>query len=95
LTNSLGGKEKLIIPDIGHFPLQQGDRLLLCTDGLTDEISDRDMADLLSRSSSPQATCDALVQLALNRGGKDNITVVMAEFTAPSPPERQALTGSH
>ena len=95
LTNSLGGKENLIIPDVGHFPLQDGDRLLLCTDGLTDEISATDMTELLSRRSSPQATCDALVQLALNRGGKDNITVVMAEFTAPSPPERQALTGSH
>jgi serine/threonine protein phosphatase PrpC len=80
LTNSLGGKEKVAIPEIEHLVLQHGDRLLLCTDGLTDHVSDVDIADLLGRSSS-QAVCDALIQLALDRGGKDNVTAIVAQFS--------------
>ena len=81
LTNSLGGNEKLVVPDVGHVPLQSGDRLLMCTDGLTDQITDQEIGDALRRRLPPQATCDALIQLALDRGGKDNVTVVLAEFT--------------
>jgi serine/threonine protein phosphatase PrpC len=80
LTNCLGGREKVASPSIGHLALQDGDRLLLCTDGLTDEVTDSEMAALLSRRSSPQDACDALLQLALDRGGKDNVTVIVAEF---------------
>jgi PPM family protein phosphatase len=81
LTNSLGGNEKLVVPDVGHVPLQSGDRLLLCTDGLTDQITDQEIGDALRRRLPLQATCDALIQLALDRGGNDNVTVVLAEFT--------------
>jgi protein phosphatase len=70
----------VVSPSIGHLALQDGDRLLLCTDGLTDEVTDSEMVDLVSRPSSPQAACDALLQLALDRGGKDNVTVIVAEF---------------
>ena len=80
LTNCLGGSQKVVSPSIGHLALQDGDRLLLCTDGLTDQVTDSEMADLLGWSSSPQIACDVLVQLALDRGGKDNITVIVAEF---------------
>jgi serine/threonine protein phosphatase PrpC len=87
LTNSLGGKEKVITPDVGHFVLEDGDRLLLCTDGLTDEISDSEMAERLTQRVSPQTACEAMVQLALDHGGKDNVTVLLAEFTQrPAPP---------
>jgi serine/threonine protein phosphatase PrpC len=80
LTNCLGGSQKVVSPNIGHLALQDGDRLLLCTDGLTDQVTDGEMADLLGQPSLPQAACDALVQLALDRGGKDNITVIVSEF---------------
>jgi protein phosphatase len=85
LTNSLGAKNNVKVPDVGHFVLKDGDRLLLCTDGLTDTTSDNDLADVLSRSLSPQATCDTLVQLALERGGEDNVTVILAEFIKELP----------
>jgi len=81
LTNSLGGQEKVVTPIVGHLVLQDADRLMLCTDGLTDLISDEDLAEQLDQPSSLQATCDALVQLALERGGKDNVTVVLAELS--------------
>ena len=86
LTNCLGGSEKVASPSIGHLALQDGDRLLLCTDGLTDQVTDSEMADWLGRPSSPQRACDALVQLALDRGGKDNVTVIVAEFARASGP---------
>jgi protein phosphatase len=80
LTNSLGGKSHLIVPNVGHIPLQKGDRLLLTTDGLTDELSDAEIAGALRRNLTPQATCDALVKLALDHGGRDNVTVVVGEI---------------
>jgi serine/threonine protein phosphatase PrpC len=80
LTNSLGGKSDLIVPNVGHLPLQNGDRLLLTTDGLTDELSDAEIADALRRHSTPQATCDELIKLALDHGGRDNVTVVIGEI---------------
>jgi protein phosphatase len=82
LTNSLGGKSDVIVPRVGHVHLKDGDRLLLCTDGLTDQVSSNQIAEVLNSPLGPQAACDALVRLALDHGGKDNITVVLAEFHA-------------
>ncbi len=80
LTNSLGGRRSLVVPDVGQVVLHDNDRLLLCSDGLTDQVSDGDVADILAQPLAPQAACDTLVQLALDRGGKDNITVIVANF---------------
>lgn len=55
--------------------LRPGDRLLLCTDGLTDLVDDDEIREILQHSSLEEAL-DQLVALALDRGGKDNITVV-------------------
>jgi protein phosphatase len=85
LTNTLGGERDVILPDVGHVVLQDKDRLLLCTDGLTDQISDSELTEHLALPSSPQAACDALIQLALERGGKDNVTVILAEFAVEQP----------
>jgi serine/threonine protein phosphatase PrpC len=82
LTNSLGGKSDVVVPRVGHVHLEDGDRLLLCTDGLTDEVSPNQIAEVLNSAREPQAACDALIRLALDHGGKDNITVVLAEFGA-------------
>ena len=80
LTNSLGGKSNLIVPNVGHVHLHDGDRILLSTDGLTDELSDDEIADTFRRNLTPQATCDALVQLALEHGGRDNVTTLVARY---------------
>lgn len=81
LTNTLGGSSEAVSPDVAHVALESGDRLLLCTDGLTELVSDREIAEVLSRTLQAQAACDALIEIALNHGGKDNVTVVLAEFT--------------
>jgi protein phosphatase len=84
LTNALGGRNEFVFPEIVHLLLEPGDRLLLCTDGLTSEVADPEIAEVLGRSSLPQATCDALVKLALDHGGQDNVTVVLADVSRHS-----------
>lgn len=61
--------------------LADGDVFLLCSDGLTEHIEDHEMAEALTRFA-PQAACDALVQLTLQRGAKDNVTVVVVRVAA-------------
>jgi protein phosphatase len=60
--------------------LSDGDQLLLCTDGLTEMVADNDIAAVLADANSSQAACEALIDLALAGGGKDNITVVLARY---------------
>lgn len=68
------------VPDCGLFSLRPGDRLLLCSDGLTDEADEADIAAELSKMAPPKTTAEHLIQLALERGGRDNITVILAEI---------------
>ena len=69
LTQYIGVKESESEPDIHRMALEDGDRLLLCTDGLTDMVDDDAIADILKDGDSNQA-CRALVdQAAWSRGG--------------------------
>lgn len=81
-VGSLGKSE----PEIQRFKLNNGDRLLLCTDGLTEAVDDTTIAHFLHEAKSSQSACDKLVDLALARGGVDNITVVLAHFTSLDSP---------
>jgi PPM family protein phosphatase len=80
LTNSLGGKKGVVVPHVEHLRLREGDRILLCSDGLTERMPNQDIAERLKQNAAAQAACDALVQLALERGGRDNITAIVAQF---------------
>ena len=72
------------IPDveIHHFEFQNDDRLLLCTDGLFRELSHAEICDHISQACSPQEICDQMLSKALERGGRDNITLIVAEIEA-------------
>jgi protein phosphatase len=59
-----------------------GDRYLLCTDGLTGPVGDRDTLSLALQIEDPQSACDHLVELALRGGGPDNVTVIVADVLA-------------
>jgi protein phosphatase len=67
--------------------LEDGDRLLLCTDGLPEMVTDDLIAQTLSRSDQPRFACQALVDLALEGGGNDNVTVVVAHYHVRPEPE--------
>ena len=80
LTNCVGGHLG-VKGEITKLRVTDGDKLLLCTDGLNDAVSDARIAELLSRYPNPGAACAALVDAALEGGGRDNITVVVAAYS--------------
>ncbi len=86
LTNVLGGHAGPVQTEVRHILLEQGDRLLLCSDGLTDMVPDAEIARVLSLIQGSDHACRALVDLALEAGGKDNVTVVTARYTFPNDP---------
>jgi protein phosphatase len=63
--------------DTQQRELKPGDRLLICSDGLSGLVSDDEMLQYVVSSEEPQKTCRELVDLALERGGSDNISVVL------------------
>jgi protein phosphatase len=83
LTNALGGRDVHVDVDVDLLRLEHGDRLLLCSDGLTDLVDDDTIAGTLAATTSSANACTALVQLALDRGGRDNITVIVTAYTFP------------
>lgn len=85
LVNSVGIRPSdEISVDITSFRWRLQDRVLLCSDGLTNELSDADLADVVFRQPRCDAACADLVRLANYRGGRDNVTVVMVHFDDPS-----------
>jgi protein phosphatase len=87
LTRYLGGgKGNLITEEVQRVSLADGDQLLLCTDGLTDMVDAAAVKTVLRSSASADDACQALVDLALQQGGRDNVTVVLARYRfAPGP----------
>jgi PPM family protein phosphatase len=78
LTQALGASPR-VDPEVSEVPVRPGDRLLLCTDGLTDELREEEIVQLAEPPRAPDEAVQALVEAALEAGGDDNITVVVAE----------------
>jgi serine/threonine protein phosphatase PrpC len=78
LTRALGISESPQI-DVLHFPVQKGDLLLLCTDGLYNQVHEEELADLLAGKGLLRVKVEKMVNLALQRGGNDNITAVLVQ----------------
>ena len=73
------GQSSTLEVDIYVRTIPDGDRLLLCSDGLWDMVSEAEMFAIITNSSSPQAACDDLIIAANRAGGRDNITVILLE----------------
>ncbi len=80
ITNYVGMEDKPS-PYVTSFSVRKGDRLLLCSDGLTDMVDDFVIKAVLGEGVSPEVICEKLVELANNAGGHDNVTAVAVEFT--------------
>lgn len=76
ITRALG-TEEAVTPDIIELPLEVGDRVLLCSDGLSGMVPDEELQRLLSAGDDPQETADELIAAALRHGGEDNVTVIV------------------
>ena len=90
LWNVLGGRgEGELIAEVRCADLNDGDYLLLCSDGLHRYIDSDEIAEIVTRLESPSRICESLVELANEQGGEDNITVVVAQ---PRPPRHDHST---
>lgn len=89
ITRALGVDQTVQADVSTAMPIHNGDRFLLCTDGLTDMVTDAEIAEVMGRVVNPQAAVEELVNLANARGGRDNITVCLAAFGTrkPVPPK--------
>ncbi len=85
LTNYLGGHSGKVKADVRWLQLEDGDHVLLCSDGLSDMVEDPGIAGCLVENPEPATAAIELTQMALRNGGKDNITVVVAQYTIPGP----------
>jgi protein phosphatase len=76
VTRSIG-MEGEPLPKVRVVEVQPGDRLLLCTDGLTGMVGVETIRSILKQDSDPEPTCRQLIQAALDSGGEDNVTSVV------------------
>ena len=86
LTRAIGIRGVGAEPEFRRAGLADGDRLLLCTDGLTDLVDDATIEAELGRRAFSGEACQALVDLALDRGGRDNVTVIVAGYRIRAAP---------
>lgn len=79
------GIDANVEPEIGSMELQPGDILLMCTDGLTTPVKEAEIVDVLlsTKANDIKGACKRLVGAALDRGGSDNITVILAVYGTP------------
>jgi protein phosphatase len=88
LTNALGGSTADVHVDTDRLQLEDRDRLLLCSDGLTDLVDDGSISKILLETMRSSDACERLVQRALDAGGHDNVTVIVAAYEIPQEAAR-------
>lgn len=91
ITRALGSDPRML-PDLFELDVNPGDRLLICSDGLTTMLSDEEIAQLLARTADPQLCARQLVNAAIAAGGYDNVTVIVADVTGFTEVRRRKLT---
>jgi protein phosphatase len=84
VLDALDGAER-VRPALQRVQAQVGDRLLLCSDGVTDYVSDAEVAELL-RTSDASLAVRELVASALSHGSRDNVTAVIADVVISTDP---------
>ncbi|MXW61738.1 MAG: Stp1/IreP family PP2C-type Ser/Thr phosphatase [Acidimicrobiaceae bacterium] len=95
VTRALGVEDELLV-DAWELQPVTGDRYLLCSDGLTNELSDAEILEILDETDDPVEAASSLVQAACAAGGRDNVTVVVvdvvdAESTESEPPADRVI----
>jgi PPM family protein phosphatase len=86
VTSAIGADAETPRIIVEQFRLEDDDTLLLCTNGLTDMVTEEEIADTLASRRTPEEQCSLLLDAALTNGGHDNVTVVLANYHIPKPP---------
>lgn len=94
LLEAIGVQEK-VGPDVVTLSVKAGDVLMLCSDGLTGPLADRQVLDQMLRHEDPVRCCRALTESACAAGGPDNVTVAIARFIGSDLPLPQAREQIH
>lgn len=79
ITRAVGYENDLQV-DTYEIEVFENDRVLLCTDGLTNMLTEDEIMQIITNIENPQEACDTLVQNANNKGGEDNITVIIGKI---------------
>src|SRR5881409_4217265 len=74
------GPDPRVKVDLTHQDVRKGDVLVLCSDGLSGQVKNEEIAQIVSAAPDVRTACERLIALANERGGPDNITVVLARF---------------
>ncbi len=80
VTRALGGNNQLEV-DVQTLELEPDDRLLLCSDGLTTMLEDREILEIVLAAGGPVAQADQLVDAANRNGGEDNTTTILVRVS--------------
>lgn len=78
ITRAIGGEDS-VLPDFFPIDLQEGNKILMCSDGLTNMVEDSVIEKILKNTKDIQEAAGALVDLANENGGKDNVSVILIE----------------
>jgi PPM family protein phosphatase len=70
-------------PSVAKLLLRKRDWLILCSDGLNDELEDKEIAEVLKTHAEPEKATEALIEAALAKGGRDNVSAVVVEYDGP------------
>lgn len=85
ITQALGSPQPLKA-EMGKVTLRRGDRLLLCSDGLHGEIGDEQIKEFMGLNYSPRRTLELMLEVALEHGGRDNVTALLLSLDDPGFP---------
>ena len=88
ITNVVGGDDAGVKVEAHAVEVRAGDRLLLCSDGLTEMVTDEAISATLRAELEPESACTKLVAQANEAGGRDNITVVIVRFDSEQSDSR-------
>jgi protein phosphatase len=84
LTAALGSTGEPVNPQVQRLRVTGDDQILLCTDGLTEMLKEEVIGSVLRKANTASEACYTLIDLALNAGGSDNVTVVLARYRFPA-----------
>ncbi|MGX9346079.1 PP2C family protein-serine/threonine phosphatase [Microbacterium sp. KNMS] len=85
ITRAVGPSES-VIPDYVRLDVRAGDRFVICSDGLTKELTDYGILHFLRQNPDPAAAIEAMLAAALENGGRDNISIIVVDVTEPGAP---------
>ncbi len=94
LSRAVGGEAEEAIPEVTRVRIDRfGSVLLFCSDGLTKHVTDEEIGKAIANNGRSEDICKSLLDLALERGGSDNVTIVVARRRVATPPVAAPAVG--